>query len=185
MAVGPPFAVHNALCTQTDTTSPRRQPGRIEWISGTTAQYVESPKLCTLRRLSTALASAKGAVAGRALSRAAGGQVATNIRDHGHFVLGVAWDPAEELILTVSSDRSARFHSSASGRCALRGRARSVAARRLPLLAFGAVVLRSVKVSTARRQHAPSHASALVAFKMPLWTCHRCPRVPALSQTLR
>ena len=33
-------------------------------------------------------------------------------------MLGVAWDPSEEFILTVSSDRSARFHSSASGRCA-------------------------------------------------------------------
>lgn len=29
-------------------------------------------------------------------------------------MLGVAWDPQEEYLLTVSSDRSVRFHSSAS-----------------------------------------------------------------------
>ena len=41
-------------------------------------------------------------------------KVAANIRGHDHFALGVAWDPKEEYILTVSSDGSSRFHVSKS-----------------------------------------------------------------------
>ena len=32
-------------------------------------------------------------------------QVAASIRDHSHFVLGVGWDPLDEYVVTVSSDR--------------------------------------------------------------------------------
>jgi len=39
-------------------------------------------------------------------------KVAANVRGHDHFALGVAWDPREEFILTVSSDGSSRFHTS-------------------------------------------------------------------------
>ena len=41
-------------------------------------------------------------------------KVAAHIRGHDHFALGVAWDPKEEYILTVSSDGSSRFHVSKS-----------------------------------------------------------------------
>jgi len=43
-------------------------------------------------------------------------KVAASIRGHDHFALGVAWDPKEEYILTVSSDGSCRFHTSKSRR---------------------------------------------------------------------
>jgi len=41
-------------------------------------------------------------------------KVSAHIRGHDHFVLGVAWDPAEEYILTISSDRTCRLHTSVS-----------------------------------------------------------------------
>ena len=34
------------------------------------------------------------------------------IRDHGHYVQGVAWDPRGDFIVSVSCDRSARVYSS-------------------------------------------------------------------------
>ena len=42
------------------------------------------------------------------------GKTRATIRGHDHFVLGVAWDPQEEFLTTVSSDRSVRLHSSPS-----------------------------------------------------------------------
>ena len=44
-------------------------------------------------------------------------------------MLGVAWDPQEEFLLTVSSDRSVRFHSSASCKWKNDSRAVHVATR--------------------------------------------------------
>ena len=42
------------------------------------------------------------------------GRVQQTIRDHEHYVQGVAWDPRGELVVSVSCDRSARIYSNHS-----------------------------------------------------------------------
>ena len=56
-------------------------------------------------------------------------KVAANIRGHDHFALGVAWDPKEEYILTVSSDGSCRFHISKSRKWKADARTAHIACR--------------------------------------------------------
>jgi chromatin assembly factor 1 subunit B len=56
-------------------------------------------------------------------------KVAAHIRGHDHFALGVAWDPKEEYILTVSSDGSSRFHISKSRKWKADARTAHIASR--------------------------------------------------------
>eukprot|EP00887_Chlorella_sp_A99_P005676 scaffold1.g5676.t1 len=106
------------------------------------------------------------------------GSVVRSLRDHKHFVQGVAWDPAQQYVVTQSADRSCKVYALKPPAA---GRKTKVSQYLLPAAEAGADLYLA---ATLAKRTLPPAAPGAKPEKQPLFqdeSCHSFFRRPAWS----